>query len=437
MTAIIRTVTGWRRALAEYWRQLVDRSRPVLGRLDPVVERLGPAVDRVQQWTKVARQALAPVTAFGWVTFCTGLVMLVLAIRFDWVEAMTIAVACLLLSALAVLWTLGRISYTATIEVDATRVRVGDHVLGRVTVSNEAGRTLRGTQLELPVGRGLAAFRVPSIAPGEHHEQVFTVPTTRRSVIQLGPVSSVKADPLGLLHRTKRLSDSVEVFVHPRTVLVDADTTGLLRDVEGIVTRDLSSSDVAFHALRDYVPGDDRRAVHWRSTARQGRLIVRQFEETRKTHLLVVLDLDAAGYADADEFEDAVSVAASLIMQAGREERQVTLVTQGAPAHRTTAGLMLDELCRVEVCTRCEALPALTMAATRQVPDATFVALIGGGATTATQLRLARTHVPPETRAVAVRCDRSSQSSLRRIADLHVINISCLDDFARATRSVA
>ena len=47
-------------------------------------------------------------------------------------------------------------------------------------------------------------------------------------------------------------------------------------------------------ALREYQPGDDLRHVHWKSTAKTGRLMVRQYEESRRSRMAVVLGLDDA-----------------------------------------------------------------------------------------------------------------------------------------------
>ena len=424
MTTVTQPRTTWLRVLAEQSRQLG-------GRLRPAAERLRP----LAVWVQSIRRALLPVTAVGWMTIATGLVMMTLGVRFGWVEAMTVGLACLLLCIVAVVWTLGKSNFAADIEIDATRVRIGDHVLGRVTITNRGRRRLTGTQLELPVGRGLASFRVPAMGATASHEPVFSVPTTRRAVIPIGPVSSVRSDPIGVLRRSQRWSNVVEVFVHPRTVRVDADATGLLRDIEGVTTRDLSSSDVAFHALRDYVPGDDRRAVHWRSTARLGRLIVRQFEETRKTHLLIVLSLNAGDYATEDDFETAVSAASSLVLQAMREERTVTLVTHDGPLHRKVPSLLLDEMCRLEPHIKCNDLPTLTTEAIRQVPDATAAALVTGSGVDASRLRLAHSHLPPNTRTIAIRCDRAEAPSLRRIGAMNVLSIANLDDLPSAIRS--
>src|SRR5690606_1690719 len=119
----------------------------------------------------------------------------------------------------------------------------------------------------------------------------------------------------------KDWTEHVELFVHPRTVPLHGSSSGFLKDLEGRPTKDLSSSDVSSHALREYAPGDDRRHVHWKTSARTGTLMVRQFEETRRSHLAVVLSTNAADYDDPEEFELAVSVAGSLGVQALREER--------------------------------------------------------------------------------------------------------------------
>ena len=59
-------------------------------------------------------------------------------------------------------------------------------------------------------------------------------------------------------------------------------------------------SDLAFHALREYQPGDDRRYIHWRSSAKAGRLLVRQFLDTRRSHLSIVVDADPDLYAGGE-----------------------------------------------------------------------------------------------------------------------------------------
>ena len=123
--------------------------------------------------------------------------------------------------------------------------------------------------------------------------------------------------------------------------------SGQVRDLEGMPSDRVSMSDLAFHALREYVPGDDLRHVHWRSSARAGELLVRQYHDTRRNHATVVLDADPAAYRSDEEYELGVSVAASLIMCAAREEYDVSLVCGREQLTALPAGAVLDATCRV------------------------------------------------------------------------------------------
>ena len=82
-----------------------------------------------------------------------------------------------------------------------------------------------------------------------------------------------------------------------------------MRDLEGRTVPKVSDNDVSFHALRGYVAGDDRRHIHWKSSAKTGTLMVRQFEETRRSHLLTMVSSRLEDYASDEQFELAISVA--------------------------------------------------------------------------------------------------------------------------------
>src|SRR5690606_26407538 len=144
------------------------------------------------------------------------------------------------------------------------------------------------------------------------------------------------------------LADSELLYVHPRTVRIESTAAGLVRDLEGKTVKKLSDNDVAFHALREYVPGDDRRYIHWKSTARTGTLMVRQFEETRRSHMLVALSTRLDDYASDEEFEAAVSVAASLGVQTLSEGHALTAVTSTRVLPVVSPGRFLDELTDVD-----------------------------------------------------------------------------------------
>ena len=201
---------------------------------------------------------LAPVTWLGWVALGITIGALVVGLSLEWVELVVIAIAGGVLLAIAIAYVIGRTMYRIELDLAYTRVVVGERALGRIEIHSASSRPLMPATIEVPVGSAVASFHVPRMQPRDVHEDVFAIPTSRRAVLQVGPVRSVKGDPLGLLRRQVRWTEPVELFVHPRTVQLEETAPGLIRDLEGITTRDLTNSDIAFHALRDYVAGDDR-----------------------------------------------------------------------------------------------------------------------------------------------------------------------------------
>ena len=135
-----------------------------------------------------------------------------------------------------------------------------------------------------------------------------------------------RGDPLGLIRWDEQWSGTTELLVLPRMVAVDSLGGGTIRDQEGTPSDEVSLSDLAFHALREYVPGDDLRHVHWRSSAKTDTLQVRQYHDTRRSHTTVVVDDDETSYADPEDFETAVSVAASVAARADRDGVDVSFL---------------------------------------------------------------------------------------------------------------
>ena len=287
------------------------------------------------------------VTPIGWAVIAFIIAGLVLAVTLEWVEALACALAGVVALALAALRVAWRPPHLVSIRVPNERIVAGQTAVGEISVRNERSRSVRSGIIELPIGSGTGEFVVPPLGAHETWDEMFLISSRHRGLISIGPARAVRSDALGLLRRVRMWDEPVVLHVHPRTVRVPFDATGFQLDVEGVSTGKLSSSDVSFHALRDYEPGDDRRAVHWQSTARLGKLIVRQYEETHRSHHVIVLDTSRDAW-DHDTFETAVSVAGSLGLANLRESRPVSLTTTEGWLPSGVAMRMLDALSEVK-----------------------------------------------------------------------------------------
>jgi uncharacterized protein (DUF58 family) len=417
--------------------------RSVLGNAALVAARLGT---RARRAAGVARaRAAASVTPLGWTVLAAVPACIVAGYRFGWIELVAAGFAGLVLLAVAIVYLVGGSSVSIALTLVHSRVVVGQPAGGEVRVRNPTGRRTLGVTVEIPVAAGLAELAVPGLARGASAEQRFVIPTSRRGVVTVGPVRTVRADPIGLVRRELDWTGTAELFVHPRTVGLPSMSSGLVRDLEGTPTRDLSSSDISFHALREYQPGDERRTIHWKSTAKTGTYMVRQFEETRRSHLVIALSLAHADYASDDEFEMAVSVAGSLGSRAIREIRDVSVVvsektpefaSQKIVAVRSLAtgsrSRLLDELAVIESAGNAIAITDVARIAGTRVAGVSLAFLVCGSATTSAELRAASMKFPLGVEVVAVVCDPDAAPRLRTAPGLTVLTIGYLDDLPKA-----
>ncbi|MDO8105778.1 DUF58 domain-containing protein [Isoptericola sp. b441] len=378
---------------------------------------------------------LRSVSGLGWAVLGLGAVLSGAGWWLGWLELLVVGLGLLGMAALAVALTLGRSTYDVDLEVVDRRVTVGQRVTGRVEVRSRARRRLLPARIELPVGRQVAEFPLPWLRPGARHEELFSIPTTRRSVVQVGPVRSVRGDPWGLIARRVAWTGTVEVCVHPVLVPLTGAAAGVLRDLEGRPTRVVSNSDLSFHALRDYEPGDDRRHIHWKTTARTGTLMVRQFEDTRRTHTAVALATCAADYRDEDELELAVAAAASIGVSALREDRSLTFLA-GSRLRTHEAGALLDDVARVTTSPGGRAATALVPWISSDAPDASVVVLITGSVPELPVLRAAAERLRGGAPTLLLTCRSGDTTEVTARGSLAVARLGALEDLPLLLRRV-
>ncbi len=385
----------------------------------------------------------------GAATTVAGLLCTLVGVRTGWVELAVPGVALLLAVLASSVLLVGRSTYRMEIDLAAERVVVGQEAFGRLLVTNTSERRLLPARVELPVGQGHGDFALPSLAGGEQHEELFAVPTRRRAVVPVGPVRSVRGDALGLLSRALTWTDAVLLHVHPRTANLRGIATGVLRDLEGQATQVLSDNDMSFHALRDYVPGDDKRHIHWRASAKQGDLLVRQFEDTRRTRTAIALATASDCYVSSDAAELAVSVLASVAVQTILDDRDLTALA-GDPAPkgaaeqsaRPGAGLLrvdtpqvlLDDTCAIDIHPGGRSDLALAPWVARQAPDATVVLLVTGSVTDPVALRSTVRRLPVGTRTVVIRCEPGAELSVAQTGSTTTAVLGVLGELGRLLR---
>lgn len=369
----------------------------------------------------------------GWIVFGLAALLGVSGLAMGWYELTLAGIFCLFVGAIAVLFTIGRPRYAVRLSLDAPHVVVGQEAGGSIEVINRARRGSMPSRMDVPVSARRASFAVPWLSSGKGFRDEFRIPTDRRAVVTVGPAQSVQGDPFGLTGRGARWTEELELYVHPITVRLPGRQSGFIRDIEGHPTSRLTNSDISFHALREYAPGDDRRHVHWRSSARIGRLMVRQFEETRQSRVCVAIDVARSSYTTEDEFEKAVSVGASVVLQSFREDNPLGLVTSAEIVPVISPLRTLDEMCRIEASPRASAADVIQVVLDHE-PNASVVVWVTGGNVPVMAVQKASTKFEADVKVVAIRVDELAELSVRTIANVTVIQLADLADLPRAIR---
>ena len=210
-------------------------------------------------------------------------------------------------------------------------VSVGEPARVDLQVTNRAGIPSPRLKLWEPVGdKGGAPMQLAPLSSGASCTAAYRVPTTRRGVLQTGPLRAERTDPLGLAVTSRWMAGADEVMVVPERVPLAFPAVGTAgRLGEHLRMKAYGQTGSEFHSQREYSPGDDLRRINWKTTARVGTLIVRETAQEGLRHCTVVLDTMADAYDDADSFERAVTAAASAVAAAVTAGVNTRLVAPG------------------------------------------------------------------------------------------------------------
>jgi len=199
-----------------------------------------------------------------------------------------------------------------------------------------------------------ASLVVDSLAPGRERVWVVRSMCRERGRFRLGPLSLTTGDPFGLFQVTRQVPQTTHIVVYPMTFDLPDFTLPLGPMPGGDALRRRTHYVTANAAgVRDYAPGDSFNRIHWRSTARRDRLIVKEFELDPLSDIWLFLDGNEAVQAGQDNRtspestaplwvgsratvnlpasteEYSVSVAATLAQYFVRHDRTIGLLTYG------------------------------------------------------------------------------------------------------------
>ncbi len=176
-----------------------------------------------------------------------------------------------------------------------------------------------------------ARFILSPIRSGSGVAATYDLHGRHRGRYEIGPLVVRLRDPFGIAQRTELFTGSDEVIVYPPVWALPPGLPLGGRDGGGGEgrPRPLASGEELAN-IREYVRGDDLRKVHWRSTARRNKLMIRQDEAPQQPAATVVLDTRGSAHAGAgphSSFEFAVATAASVTYHLSSRNYATRLVT--------------------------------------------------------------------------------------------------------------
>lgn len=258
----------------------------------------------------------ARLTARGWGALVVVVASATLGLALGYPEGVGLAVGALLLLIVSFFLISGGGPAFALALAPPRVERLSDTIV-RVDVevarAHRRGLRLRGTDSSHPVVWD---------ATGVHAD--IPLPTHRRGPVSLGPWVLERVDPWGLMRRRVGEVEGVALLVVPRVRPVSlAALPSALADFGGSAEMGTTT----FATLREYVIGDELRHVHWRSSAKTGKLMMRQYVDVTRPRITLVLVAEERAYTSADEFEEAVDFIASLAAVASSSGLDVEVVT--------------------------------------------------------------------------------------------------------------
>jgi uncharacterized protein (DUF58 family) len=193
--------------------------------------------------------------------------------------------------------------------------------------------------IERRIPQNVTEAPLRALAPGESQSLRLAFTPRRRGRIELAGLSVARIDPLGLVRGLARVPLEARVVALPKRYRIPGlALPGARKFQQGGVSLSASIGDSEeFLSLRDYRPGDPLQRVHWKSFARTGKPIVKEYQDEFFERHALVLDTGTRRGEDA-AFEEAVAVAASFVYTIDTQECLLDLLFVGGAVKTYTTG---------------------------------------------------------------------------------------------------
>ncbi|HSH21172.1 MAG TPA: DUF58 domain-containing protein [Candidatus Caenarcaniphilales bacterium] len=221
--------------------------------------------------------------------------------------------------------------------LDRAHAEVGDTLRATYTVRNVSRlpklwlEVHNPSNLPVPLpGRALA------LGPRAERSWVARVPLQRRGHYRVEQVVIRTGDPFGFFESYASVGRASSVIVYPRVESLPGWALPPAQ-IEGSHAQSVRTAQTTPHvtSIRPYVPGDAYNRIHWKSSARQGELQVKEFDLEQTADVWIFLDLEAqshTGNGDESTLEYAVRAAASIGSRSLIENRALGMTAVGARA---------------------------------------------------------------------------------------------------------
>lgn len=230
-------------------------------------------------------------------------------------------------------------------HLSATGITLGETIEAWLTIDNQKSLPAFWLFWQAHIDPGLdvegPTCHFKTLSSLSKHELKFRLHSTRRGLFRVGPTVVESSGPFGLVRRYLVSSTVDFVTVYPRVVSIVKGLAQGQRPIHQVPRRRSIFEDPSrFSGMRDYRPGDSMRRIHWRATARSGKIQVKLFEPSVLTGVLLAVDMGTHSYpltlASPHKIdpllEFTLTVAASLGQYVLANDQQVGLISNGTDA---------------------------------------------------------------------------------------------------------